>query len=333
MPTEKPAASGVCDWCQELADKVSFCSRCRIARYCSTKCQKSHWPKHSNICQAAKTVKTGQKLDLLVMIKDIAAMLALQLPDDHLPYYLRCPIRKKEKKSDSEILVHLGPAPGETIPPQQYDLTAMSLEASVQSYQRMFGIGLGSIVNRAAALAINTALLLDNIQLTVEGRAVTSMSMYRTEPGVPMWTVLRSPHDVETEGEPQPEPQDRQHIWLGFKVQPADATSVTEDVYFVDFNAIALGIFDSVPYEEGQLYLVSGWSAALRRDFPLVYRGGSIYRTQEYLDRWAQLWPELKRVHEISRNGGGNLDFHHHLVASKVSRVEEAIKHTQLYTE
>jgi hypothetical protein len=266
------------------------------------------------------------------MIKDIAATLAVQLPEDHLPYNLSCPIRKKEKKSDTEVLVYLGPAPGEEIPPQYYDLTALSLEASVQSYQRMFGIGLGSIVSRAAALAINTAMLLDNIQLTVEGRVVNSMALYRSEPGVPLWTVLRSPHDAEAEGEPEPEPQDGQHIWLGFKVQPADAASVTEDVYFVDFNAIALGIFESQPYEDGRVYLVSGWSAALRRDYPLVYRGGSIYRTQEYLDRWAQLWPELKRFREIGRNGG-NLDFHHHLISSKVARVEQAIKHTQLYTE
>jgi hypothetical protein len=338
MPTAKPAASGICDWCRELADKLNFCSRCRIARYCGVQCQKSHWPKHAGICQPYKAVKTGQQLDLLVLIKDIAAALAMQLPEDHVPYYLKCPIRKKEKKSETEVLIHLSPSMGdEAIKPQHYDLTASSLEASTRSYQRMFGIGLGSIVSRAAALAINTALLLDDIQLSIEGRRVSSVALYRSEPGVPLWTVLPNPYDVQSEAnaeeeEPKPEPQDRQHVWLGFKVQPADAASVTEDVYFVDFNAIALGIFESQPYEDGELYLVSGWSAVLRRDFPLVYRGGSIYRTQEYLDRWAQLWPELKRVHEISRNGG-NLDFHHHLLASKVARVEQAIKHTQLYTE
>jgi hypothetical protein len=32
-------------------DKLLQCSRCKWAKYCSTTCQRAHWPKHKSVCK------------------------------------------------------------------------------------------------------------------------------------------------------------------------------------------------------------------------------------------------------------------------------------------
>lgn len=41
-----------CLQCQELAERVSKCSRCKSALYCSRKCQMGHWPVHKVSCKS-----------------------------------------------------------------------------------------------------------------------------------------------------------------------------------------------------------------------------------------------------------------------------------------
>lgn len=44
-----------CDCCGNLQQKVSRCSRCQRAFYCSQKCQKADWgPRHKHICNKSK---------------------------------------------------------------------------------------------------------------------------------------------------------------------------------------------------------------------------------------------------------------------------------------
>lgn len=329
MPTEKPADSGVCDWCRELSETLKYCNQCKIARYCSPECQKSHWRKHSEICHAYSNKKSAQSIELSRLVGEIAFHLAMSAQGDMLPFDLYTPIVAKQKKSDTELLIFLEETQDqeeetqEVVPRDVYDQSATSVEESARSWSRMYGIGFGSIVNRAVALAVNTALMLGQLQLTVGGAPVTSMSMYKAESKLPTWTIMR-PSD-EVPGESTSEPQEREHFWIGFRVQQADSDKVTDDVYFVDFNATAMGIFDTVHYEGGELYAVTGWAGELRRSSPHLYRHGNLFRNQDYLNRWSQMWPEIQNA-TSAKAIGPNLDTHHRILASKVERINLAIQ-------
>lgn len=39
-----------CAECTKILEKHQFCSRCRGVYYCSTECQRTHWPKHKVKC-------------------------------------------------------------------------------------------------------------------------------------------------------------------------------------------------------------------------------------------------------------------------------------------
>jgi len=41
-----------CDYCRKEPDDPKKCSRCGIAQYCNSACQKSHWPHHKRECKA-----------------------------------------------------------------------------------------------------------------------------------------------------------------------------------------------------------------------------------------------------------------------------------------
>jgi hypothetical protein len=54
---DKPSAAlaktknlSACLACGTVTEKLMQCSRCKVARYCSGSCQKSHWPEHKGQC-------------------------------------------------------------------------------------------------------------------------------------------------------------------------------------------------------------------------------------------------------------------------------------------
>lgn len=40
---------------ESSAVKVGRCSGCKVAHYCSAKCQKDHWGQHKTVCKRLKT--------------------------------------------------------------------------------------------------------------------------------------------------------------------------------------------------------------------------------------------------------------------------------------
>ena len=45
--------TAICCHCHQTKERktLMLCSECKIAQYCSAKCQKDHWPKHKNHCR------------------------------------------------------------------------------------------------------------------------------------------------------------------------------------------------------------------------------------------------------------------------------------------
>jgi len=39
-----------CDTCGTLAGPMMVCEKCKVAHYCSVKCQSAHWPRHKQTC-------------------------------------------------------------------------------------------------------------------------------------------------------------------------------------------------------------------------------------------------------------------------------------------
>ncbi|KAK0245175.1 hypothetical protein EDD85DRAFT_758570 [Armillaria nabsnona] len=51
---EKPMDTKACEFCNKPGGdgvQLRLCSKCQTARYCSTVCQRSHWPTHKPLCQ------------------------------------------------------------------------------------------------------------------------------------------------------------------------------------------------------------------------------------------------------------------------------------------
>jgi hypothetical protein len=47
------ASADSCDCCGKSDGKMSKCSKCLVARYCSSECQRKAWPTHKKVCKAA----------------------------------------------------------------------------------------------------------------------------------------------------------------------------------------------------------------------------------------------------------------------------------------
>ncbi|KAF9020430.1 hypothetical protein BDZ89DRAFT_1203585 [Hymenopellis radicata] len=52
----KPMDTDACDHCSKRDTSLKICSQCHTVRYCSTTCQRSHWPAHKPNCHKGSTV-------------------------------------------------------------------------------------------------------------------------------------------------------------------------------------------------------------------------------------------------------------------------------------
>ena len=43
-----------CQQCQQSADTIKVCGKCKSARFCSVECQRDNWPEHRKVCVAKK---------------------------------------------------------------------------------------------------------------------------------------------------------------------------------------------------------------------------------------------------------------------------------------
>jgi hypothetical protein len=61
LPCDNPYCSGVVALSEfDGRDRLQKCSRCRAVRYCSSECQRSHWPEHRTVCVPASAVTIMQ---------------------------------------------------------------------------------------------------------------------------------------------------------------------------------------------------------------------------------------------------------------------------------
>ncbi|KDQ50748.1 hypothetical protein JAAARDRAFT_551243 [Jaapia argillacea MUCL 33604] len=75
----------MCSRCnkEKKPDEVKFCSRCKIARYCSVECQRSDWPLHKPHC--GKASGSEKHRDIAMKLAERAAANAVLM--DHIDMY------------------------------------------------------------------------------------------------------------------------------------------------------------------------------------------------------------------------------------------------------
>lgn len=323
-PNKPPPKTGVCNWCRELCNSVKFCGDCRVACYCSTECQTRHWEKfHHTICKNLSRVKDIPQLELDTLCLRIAAHLSITEAGQFIPQKLFSPIIRRERKNEHEIHIILGDEMDNVIEPRFYDLTAGTPEQSAQSWMRVFGMQISTVPSRAVALALNTALLSGQLTLSLAGRPVTGIGLYICDNKLPKWTLVSMPEDKDSSDPAQcsEEQQDQQHMLVGFRVSSLD-DSVPDETYFVDFSAYSVGIFTTESYFDSEVYILQGWASELRSNHPLLYRSAKIFRDQNWLNNWSQIWPEIVN-NPLPRQQ--NAAIQHQLLLSKVQSVESAI--------
>ena len=40
-----------CTGCDKIGEDFKVCSACKLAKYCTSSCQRSHWPEHKSTCK------------------------------------------------------------------------------------------------------------------------------------------------------------------------------------------------------------------------------------------------------------------------------------------
>ena len=48
---------GCCSKCENAAERLKLCGKCRGVKYCSADCQKKDWPAHKWLCSQNVAVK------------------------------------------------------------------------------------------------------------------------------------------------------------------------------------------------------------------------------------------------------------------------------------
>jgi len=58
---QEPLESPCCANCQKSGIKLSACSKCHAAQYCSTACQRAHWRAHKPACISTEDVYAANR--------------------------------------------------------------------------------------------------------------------------------------------------------------------------------------------------------------------------------------------------------------------------------
>uniref|UniRef100_A0A8C5LN93 [histone H3]-lysine(4) N-trimethyltransferase n=1 Tax=Jaculus jaculus TaxID=51337 RepID=A0A8C5LN93_JACJA len=72
----------VCDRCLLGKEKLMRCSQCRVAKYCSAKCQKKAWQDHKRECKCLKSCKPRYPPDSVRLLGRVIFKLITKLTED-----------------------------------------------------------------------------------------------------------------------------------------------------------------------------------------------------------------------------------------------------------
>uniref|UniRef100_A0A5F9DN46 [histone H3]-lysine(4) N-trimethyltransferase n=1 Tax=Oryctolagus cuniculus TaxID=9986 RepID=A0A5F9DN46_RABIT len=77
----------VCDRCLLGKEKLMRCSQCRVAKYCSAKCQKKAWPDHKRECKCLKSCKPRYPPDSVRLLGRVVFKLMEEIPSESEKLY------------------------------------------------------------------------------------------------------------------------------------------------------------------------------------------------------------------------------------------------------
>ncbi|XP_075851654.1 histone-lysine N-methyltransferase SMYD3 isoform X2 [Microcebus murinus] len=77
----------VCDRCLLGKEKLMRCSQCRVAKYCSAKCQKKAWQHHKRECKCLKSCKPRYPPDSVRLLGRVVFKLMEQTPSESEKLY------------------------------------------------------------------------------------------------------------------------------------------------------------------------------------------------------------------------------------------------------
>ncbi|XP_004400529.1 PREDICTED: histone-lysine N-methyltransferase SMYD3 isoform X1 [Odobenus rosmarus divergens] len=77
----------VCDRCLLGKEKLMRCSQCRVAKYCSAKCQKKAWPDHKRECKCLKSCKPRYPPDSVRLLGRVVFKLMEETPSESEKLY------------------------------------------------------------------------------------------------------------------------------------------------------------------------------------------------------------------------------------------------------
>ncbi|XP_044771901.1 histone-lysine N-methyltransferase SMYD3 isoform X2 [Neomonachus schauinslandi] len=77
----------VCDRCLLGKEKLMRCSQCRVAKYCSAKCQKKGWPDHKWECKCLKSCKPRYPPDSVRLLGRVVFKLMEETPSESEKLY------------------------------------------------------------------------------------------------------------------------------------------------------------------------------------------------------------------------------------------------------
>uniref|UniRef100_A0A8B7TJB4 [histone H3]-lysine(4) N-trimethyltransferase n=1 Tax=Castor canadensis TaxID=51338 RepID=A0A8B7TJB4_CASCN len=77
----------VCDRCLLGKEKLMRCSQCRVAKYCSAKCQKKGWQDHKRECKCLRSCKPRYPPDSVRLLSRVVFRLMEETPSESEKLY------------------------------------------------------------------------------------------------------------------------------------------------------------------------------------------------------------------------------------------------------